>query len=65
MLAMLGNLEVYEEPFGTACLPEGKYPDKPHLTSLWETRYNNNNNINNNNERISIAPFHVKHAQLR
>ena len=43
-------------------------------------RYNNNNNNNNNNnsnnnnndnkkkkknERISRAPFHVKHAQLR
>ena len=24
----------------------------------------NNNNNNNNNERISRAPFHVKHAQL-
>ena len=26
---------------------------------------NNNNNNNDNNERISRAPFHVKHAQLR
>ena len=26
---------------------------------------NNSNNNNNNNERISRAPFHVKHAQLR
>ena len=26
---------------------------------------NNNNNNDNNNERISRAPFHVKHAQLR
>ena len=25
----------------------------------------NNNNNNNNNERISRAPFHVKHTQLR
>ena len=25
----------------------------------------NNNNNNNNSERISRAPFHVKHAQLR
>ena len=26
---------------------------------------NNNNNINNDNQRISRAPFHVKHAHLR
>ena len=26
---------------------------------------NNNNNNNNNNDFISIALFHVKHAQLR
>ena len=26
---------------------------------------NNNNNNNNNNERISRAPFQVKHAELR
>ena len=26
---------------------------------------NNNNNSNYNNERISRAPFHVKHTQLR
>ena len=26
--------------------------------------HSSNNNDNNNNERISKAPFHVKHAQL-
>ena len=31
-----------------------------------ESHNNNNNNNNNNiNQRISRAPFHVKHAQLR
>ena len=38
------------------------------VVSLWHlfnNKSNNNNNNNNNNERISRAPFHVKHAQLR
>ena len=35
------------------------------LKSQWSpTHLNIDNNNNNNNERISRAPFHVKHAQL-
>ena len=33
-------------------------------TINYDNSDNNNNNNNNNNERISRAPFHVKHAQL-
>ena len=38
---------------------------EPHHHDDDDYNYNNNNNNNNNNERISRAPFHVKHAQLR
>ena len=37
------------------------YQELCYTQGLYVLRFNNNNN----NERISRAPFHVKHAQLR